>query len=146
MMDVNFILTGGIQDIPVPPCSQGWEFCRIKACTMADDNYGVCLEISRSFLLMSFVLHVVNGCTWINLTDMCVFMPCLYPSVDSHEVVMVSCCSRCHRYCELQTEERGPKKLAWDTACYQQGFTITGVCCARCKFLRCLEAEIRVTA
>ena len=101
------------------------------------------MEISRSFLLMSFVLHVVNGCTWINLTDMCVFMPCLYPSVDSHEVVMVSCCSRCHRYCELQTEERGPKKLAWDTACYQQGFTITGVCCARCKFLRCLEAEIQ---
>jgi hypothetical protein len=31
-------------------CSQGWEFCRIKACTMADDNYGVSLEILRKFL------------------------------------------------------------------------------------------------
>ena len=50
MMDsMNFILTGGIQDIPIPPCSQGWEFRRIKACTKADNNYGVCLEISRKF-------------------------------------------------------------------------------------------------
>ena len=49
--NMSFILTRGIQDIPVPPCSQGWEFCRIKACTMADGNYGVCLEMSRKFFL-----------------------------------------------------------------------------------------------
>jgi hypothetical protein len=50
MMDnMNLILTGGIQDIPEPPCSQGLEFPRKKASTMADDNNGVCLEISRTF-------------------------------------------------------------------------------------------------
>lgn len=50
MMDnMNFIVTRGVQGIPVPPCSQGWEFCRIKVCTIADNNYGVCLEIPRKF-------------------------------------------------------------------------------------------------
>jgi len=37
----DFILTRGIKGIPVPSCSQGWDFPRIKACTMADDNCGV---------------------------------------------------------------------------------------------------------
>jgi len=36
--NINFILTRGIQDIPVPASSQEWEFSRIKACTMASDN------------------------------------------------------------------------------------------------------------
>jgi hypothetical protein len=70
---MNFILTRGMWDIPVHPFPQGWEFCGIKACTMADDNYGVPLEV---FLLMSFVLHLVNGSRWVNLTYMCVlYMP-----------------------------------------------------------------------
>jgi hypothetical protein len=52
MMDtMNFILMRDIHDIPAPHCLPGWEFPRIKACTMADDNYGVCLEISVSFSL-----------------------------------------------------------------------------------------------
>jgi hypothetical protein len=29
----------------------GMGFCRIKACTMADGNYGVCLEMSRKYFL-----------------------------------------------------------------------------------------------
>jgi len=49
MDSTNFILTRGIRDVLVPPCSQGWEICRIKARTMADDNYGVCLEVLRKF-------------------------------------------------------------------------------------------------
>ena len=38
MGDIDFILTRGIQDIPVPASSQEWEFSSIKACTMAGDN------------------------------------------------------------------------------------------------------------
>jgi len=38
MDNINFILTGGIQDIPVPASSQEWEFSSIKACTVASDN------------------------------------------------------------------------------------------------------------
>jgi hypothetical protein len=30
-----------------PASSQEWEFSRLKACTVASYNYGVCLEISR---------------------------------------------------------------------------------------------------
>jgi len=52
LMDtMNFILMRGIHDISLPPCSPEWEFPRIMACTIADDNYGVCLEISVSFSL-----------------------------------------------------------------------------------------------
>jgi len=51
MDSINFILTRGIRDVLVPPCSQGWAICRIKARTMVDDNYGVCLEIAVSFSL-----------------------------------------------------------------------------------------------
>jgi hypothetical protein len=32
--DDEFILTRGIKGIHVPSCSQGWDFPRIKACTM----------------------------------------------------------------------------------------------------------------
>jgi hypothetical protein len=42
MDSVTFILTRGIQEMPMLPCSQGWEFSRIKACTMVGDNNGVC--------------------------------------------------------------------------------------------------------
>jgi hypothetical protein len=35
---INFILTRGIQHIPVPASSQEWEFSSIKACNMASDN------------------------------------------------------------------------------------------------------------
>jgi len=62
MDNTNFIVTRGIQDIPVPPRSQGWEYCGIKACTKAGSNYGVCLEVSRKFfLVLSCILHVVNA-------------------------------------------------------------------------------------
>jgi hypothetical protein len=68
----NFIVTRGIQHIPVPPCSQGWEYCGVKACTKADGNCGVHLEVLRKFfLVMSCILHVVNASWWTNLTDVC---------------------------------------------------------------------------
>jgi hypothetical protein len=39
MMDViNIILTRGVQDNSVSPCSPGWECPRIKVCTMADTH------------------------------------------------------------------------------------------------------------
>jgi len=92
MDNMNFIVTRGIQDIPVPPCSQGWEYCRIKACTKADSNCGVCLEVLRKFfLVISCILHVVNASRWMNLTYMCA----LYDM--GHEMVLVSCYFRCHR-------------------------------------------------
>jgi len=36
--NINFILTRGIQDIPVPASSQEWALSRIKVCTMASHN------------------------------------------------------------------------------------------------------------
>jgi hypothetical protein len=107
MMDnMNFIVTRGIQDIPVPPCLQGWEYCGIKACTKADGNCGVCLEVSRKlFLVISCNLHVVNASRWMNLADICA----LYGM--GHEVVPASCYSRCHRILPASDSGKRPQEV-----------------------------------
>jgi hypothetical protein len=70
MDNVNFILARGIKDIPVPLCSQGWEFPRINTCTAWQMISMQCVwKFKGSFFLMGCVLPVVNGSTWINLTD-----------------------------------------------------------------------------
>jgi hypothetical protein len=57
---------------------------------------------------MGHLLHV-GGLSWL----MCIlYFPWLYPPVDCHEVVLVSCCSRCPRI--LPTSDWGNRSLDID--------------------------------
>jgi hypothetical protein len=84
-------------DIAVYSCLPILECPRIKACTTWDYYYYCCCWVQESFAfteLCSAYSMPVGGLIW----QLCVLrILWLYPCVDSHEVVLVSCCSVGHR-------------------------------------------------